>query len=180
MKPENMKVGSFYRIDHAKMGVVMARYDGVEDRHGDEFLNISLFTALGSGQERLADAVIYLSADGTDVHKRPVLWQPRALRPKHITSITAPSGAVQTEWQDRADTAETQYASMRQKYLEMVGEWRGTVAGPTLAESRPAFQRLDEIPVDGKPARTLFDKRLLAIPGLLAAAAVVAKLADLF
>lgn len=179
MKPENLKVGKFYRIDHTKMGVVYARYDGVEDRHGDEFLNVSLLTATGSGQERLADAVIYLSANGEDVHKRPILWQPRALRPQHITSITAPSGAVQTEWQDKATAAEAQYAEMREKYLEMVGEWRGEVGGPSLAQTRPAYQRLEEIPTDTPPRS--FDRRILfAIPALGVAATVVAKLADLF
>ena len=177
VKPQQLKAGSFYRFNHATMGAFYARFEHLDKREsGDEFIQVSILTALGVGQERLANAVIYLSPDGVSTQKRPVCWQDRGLRPSHLSSIDAPSTAVQKEWQTKAANAEQDYAKLREKYLE--GVVQGVVSGPSLSELRPAYQRLEDVPVTH--GERSFDRRLLAvIPVLGGVGLIIAKLVGL-
>ena len=99
------KPGSFYTIQHKRKGQFYARYAGMSEREG--YATFDVLTWPGNGMERFANAVVHIGGG-----KYLPVWSRKDLLLSLVTSISAPSSAVQSEWKARASSAETEYTRL--------------------------------------------------------------------
>ena len=101
---DHLKPGAAYLFAHQRKGNFVARFTKLVPTHeGDPadsfYIEVDIYVADGSGQERLANTFI---RDDLGRKVRPQ-YEPRRIRPSLLTSITAPSTNEQELLRQRFD-----------------------------------------------------------------------------
>lgn len=140
----HLKAGSTYLFEHTRKGPFVARFVGLVPTHtgdpSDEFfIEVEIFTADGSGQERLANT---FTRDEMGRKVRPE-YEARRLRPALIASISTPSTAQQDLLRQRFEQANKR-ALGRQVDSSVLPYPTNSAfdlleAGPEPAQAKPGF-----------------------------------------